>query len=93
MSTDGNTSNERPLPAITITGQKLDYNLISSKDIDPEMGTVLAWHIKLCGYCFYASQGQPLKFGSPATQFCHEYWEIIAEYGEYERHYAFKGNP
>jgi hypothetical protein len=43
------------------------------------MGEVLTWHLQLCEGC-------------PVDR-CLEYWEIVEEYGEYERNYAWKGNP
>jgi hypothetical protein len=93
IPTGGNISGEGQPPKITITGQDVNYNLLSSKDIDPEIGIVLSWHIVNCSLCSeYAKMARPLPFGSPAS-FCPEYWEIVDEYSEYERNYAMRGNP
>lgn len=58
---------------------------------DPEMGTVLHWHLRLCSRC--DPERKVYGFGRRAEAFCDEYWEIIAEYAEYEGHYAMRGNP
>lgn len=88
-------SSRRPLIVISALSDRIltgEYKLPSSKDFgDPEIGTVLEWHIKHCGHCDLNSS--PGIFGKAATNFCPEYWEIVAEYSEYEVDYAWKGNP
>jgi hypothetical protein len=90
MIMDGNISDEK-LP-VTISNWR---TWASSKQSysDPDIGTVLRWHIEICAVCHQSLIARPAGFGRPAKVFCSEYWEIIQEYSEYERLYAQMGNP
>lgn len=66
-------------------------SLVFSSDIDPDLNTVIRWHLANCTVC--DPDQPPPPFGMPATKYCDEYWEIIQEYADYEVKYAWKGNP
>ncbi|SRR5713226_5735704 len=66
--------------------------VVSSKDLgDPDLGTVLDWHMYHCDICYV--RNTPAIFGRRPSNFCDEYWEIVQEYADYEIQYAWKGNP
>lgn len=68
------------------------FSLPSSEDFnDPPMGIVLHWHLQHCSRC--DPDRKVFKFGQRSEAFCDEYWGIVAEYAEYEGHYAMVGNP
>lgn len=58
---------------------------------DPDLGTVLQWHLSLCQICDPTSP--PSVFGVRPANFCDEYFEIIQEYREWEGNYAWMGKP
>lgn len=63
---------------------------------DPQMSDVLAWHRSLCEECIALDSERencpPPALGTRGFN-CDEWYEIIAEYAEYEGQYAFLGNP
>lgn len=68
--------------------------LVFSTDFnDPDLGTVLMWHISLCPPCQAAMWQQPPVANGKPSRMCREYQEIIQEYSEYEGQYAMRGNP
>lgn len=60
---------------------------------DPTLHEVLSWHVPLCMWCYMGSNRNPPVFGTPDDRKCPEYYEIVAEYSEYEATYIRMGNP
>jgi hypothetical protein len=60
---------------------------------DPTLHEVLQWHISLCGWCANGSLLKPPPFGERDNRKCPEYYEIVAEYSEYEATYIRWGKP
>lgn len=60
---------------------------------DPTLHTITRWHINMCEWCSSQENTRPPDFGKKDTRKCPEYYEIFAEYSEYEANYASKGNP
>jgi hypothetical protein len=74
---------------------QFDINkILSSSDFgDPTLYETLNWHIFHCDWCKWGLKEPPPPFGHTDLRHCPEYYEIVAEYSDYERDYALKGNP
>lgn len=89
---NGSSLNEPPPSTIFSLTSQEKYKLPYSADYsDPNLGTVLHWHLSLCGRC--DPERKVYRFGRRAEAFCPEYWEIVKEYADYEGHYGMMGNP
>lgn len=61
---------------------------------DPDLDTVLQWHLNVCQRCSESVAAPPPPFGvSAKSRYCTDYWEIVGDYAEYDGRYAMRGNP
>jgi hypothetical protein len=60
---------------------------------DPTLHEVLIWHLSKCATCQDGEKLAPAAFGHRSVNKCDEYYEIAAEYSEYEATYVRQGNP